>query len=85
MTCETQLVLRFHDWANTLKQHGQVDALLLDFSHTKLLHKLANCGINGKTLAWIAAFLHNRTQFVVVNGTHSTSTQAFVQPISAFL
>ena len=67
--------------AHTLNQHGQVDALLLDFSkafdkvsHTTLLHKLALCGINGKTLAWIAVFLHNRTQFVVVNGTHSTTT-----------
>ena len=67
--------------ANTLNQHCEVDALLLDFSkafdkvsHTKLLHKLAHCGINGKTLVWIAAFLLNRTQFVVVNGTHSTTT-----------
>ena len=67
--------------ANTLNQHCEVDALLLDFSkafdkvsHTKLLHKLAHCGINGKTLAWIAAFLLNRTQFVVVNVTHSTTT-----------
>ena len=69
--------------ANTLNQHCEVDALLLDFSkafdkvsHTKLLHKLAHCGINGKTLAWIAVFLHNRTQFVVVNGNHSTTTPA---------
>ena len=30
--CETQLVLTFHDWANNLSQHSQVDALLLDFS-----------------------------------------------------
>ena len=81
LSCETQLVLTFHDWANTLNQHGQVDALLLDFSkafykvsHTKLQHKLAHCSINGKTLAWIAAFFHNRTQFVVVSGTHSTTT-----------
>ena len=67
--------------ANTLNQHCEVDALLLDFSkvfdkvsHTKLLHKLAHCGINRKTLVWIAAFLLNRTQFVVVNSTHSTTT-----------
>ena len=81
LSCETQLVLTFHDWANTLNQQGQVDALLLDFSkafykvsHTKLQHKLAHCSINGKTLAWIAAFFHNRSQFVVVSGTHSTTT-----------
>ena len=71
LSCETQLVLTFHDWV----------ILLLDFSkafhkvsHIKLQHKLAHCGINGKTLAWITAFLHNRTQFVVVNGTHSATT-----------
>ena len=51
----------------------------LSVSHTKLLHRLAHCGImNGKSLAWIAAFLHNRTQFVVVNGTHSTTAARFV-------
>ena len=44
-------------------------------SHTKLLHDLAHCGINGKKLAWIAAFLQNHTQFVIVNGTHSTTAQ----------
>ena len=43
-------------------------------SHTKVLHKLAHCGINGKTLAWIAAYLQNRTQFVVIDGTRSTTT-----------
>ena len=81
LSCETQLILTFHDWANTLNQRGQVDALLLDFSkafnkvsHTKLLHKLAHCGINGKMLAWSVTFLHDRTQFVVINGTHSTTT-----------
>ena len=46
----------------------------LSVSHTKLLHRSAHCGINGKSLAWIATFFHNRTQFVVVNGTHSTTT-----------
>ena len=30
MSCETQLALTCHDWANILNQQGQVDALLLD-------------------------------------------------------
>ena len=71
---ETQLVLTFHDWATIVTQHGQVDALLLDFSkafdkvsHKKLTHKLAQYGISGKSLVWIAAFLQNQTQFTVVN------------------
>ena len=69
MSCETQLVLTCHDWANILNQQGQVGALLLDFSkafdkvsHAKLLHKLGQYGVNGKTLQWISGFLHNRTQ-----------------------
>ena len=81
MSGETQLVLTCHDWANILNQQGQVDALLLDFSkafdkvsHTKLLHKLDQYGVNGKTHKWISGFLHNRTQFVAINGTHSSTT-----------
>ena len=70
-----------HDWANILNQQGQVDALQLDFSkafdkvsHTKLLHKLDQYGVNGKTHKWISRFLHNRTYFVAINGTHSSTT-----------
>ena len=80
LSCETQLVLTFHDWASILNQRGQVDALFLDFSkafdkvsHEKLLHKICQYGINGRTHAWISAFLKNRSQFVVVNGAHSCS------------
>ena len=79
MSCETQLVLTCHDSANILNQQGQVDALLLDFSkafdkvsHAKLLHKLEQYGVNGKTLQLISGFLHNRTQFVAINGSHSS-------------
>ena len=43
-------------------------------SHIKVLHKLADCGINGKTLAWTAAYLQNRTQFVVIDCTRSNTT-----------
>lgn len=79
LSCETQLVLTFHDWTTIVNQHGQVDALLLDFSkalnkvsHRKLTHKLAQYGISRESLAWIAPFLQNRTQFTV--GTHSITT-----------
>ena len=76
MSYETQLVLTFPDWANTLNQHGQVNFSKASdkVSHTKALHKLAHCGINGKTLAWIATYLQNRAQFVVIDGTRSTTT-----------
>ncbi|XP_032223431.2 uncharacterized protein LOC116604739 [Nematostella vectensis] len=78
-SCETQLILATHDWGSTLNSHGQVDAIMLDFSkafdkvsHAKLSHKLHHCGIRGKTLGWIEAFLNNRNQFVVVDGSHSS-------------
>ena len=82
LSCETQLVLTFHDWATIVNQHGQVDARpsfgflegLRQSFHKKLTHKLAQYGISRKSLAWIPAFLQNRTQFTVVNGTHSTTT-----------
>ena len=55
-----------------------MDIILLDFSkafdvvpHQRLLSKLYMYGISGKTLGWIQGFLGNRTQKVVVNGSHS--------------
>ena len=41
-------------------------------SHPKLIYKLQHCGIGGKTLSWIEAFISNRTQSVVVDGSHSS-------------
>ena len=49
-------------------------------SHKKLTHKLAQYGISGKSLVWIAAFLQNQTQFTVVNGAHSTTTSVTSGP-----
>ena len=39
--------------------------------HGRLLHKLANYGIRGRTQLWMRGFLHGRTQEVVVEGQHS--------------
>ena len=39
--------------------------------HKRLLAKLAYYGIAGNTFNWIGAFLHNRTQRVVLNGSKS--------------
>ena len=78
-SCETQLILAVHDWATTLNNHGQVDAIMLDFrkafdkvSHAKLIHKLEHYGIQGKTRLWPATFLTKRSQFVAVDGSHSS-------------
>jgi exonuclease III len=78
-SCETQLAISLNDWAETLNAKGQVDVLLLDFSkafdvvsHQRLLHKLQFYGVGGKTNLWIKSFLAERSQTVVVNGTHSS-------------
>ena len=58
----------------------QTDLILLDFSkafdkvnHSKLLWKLHQYGIRGNALAWIRAFLGNRSQTVVIDGEESES------------
>ena len=77
-SCETQLVSAFHEWASCLEDCGQTDIKLLDFSkafdhvpHSRLMLKLKMYGINGRTGAWIEAFLGNRSQSIIVNGSHS--------------
>lgn len=52
-----------------------MDAIVLDFSkafdkvgHKRLIHKLHHYGITGKTQSWIASFLSNRSQKVVIDG-----------------
>ena len=58
-----------------MKDGKQTDIILLDFSkafdkvnHEKLIFKLHNYGIRGKTLSWIKAFLNGRSQTVVLEG-----------------
>ena len=43
-------------------------------SHTKLIFKLSQIGINGCILKWIAHFLFSRRQRVMVNGVCSEWT-----------
>ena len=72
---ETQLVTLVHNLATGMAGSGQVNMILLDFSkafdkvdHRLLLLKLQRYGINGNYLKWIASFLENREQFVLVDG-----------------
>ena len=62
--------------------HGCV-VLLLDLTaafdtidHEILLDRISShCGIDGKPLAWIASYLRNRTQSVIVDGAESDPVQ----------
>ena len=68
------------DLARNVSKGKQTDLILLDFSkafdkvnHSKLLWKLHQYGIRGNALAWIRAFLGNRSQTVVLDGEESES------------
>ena len=68
------------DLARNVSTGKQTDLILLVFSkvfdkvnHSKLLWKLHQYGIRGTALAWISAFLGNRSQTVVLEGEESGS------------
>jgi len=67
--------------AKGLDKNEQIDAILLDFSkafdkvsHTRLLIKLDNYGVRGRTLKWVQWFLAGREQRVVLEGSQSRTS-----------
>ena len=77
-SAELQLIKTSHDFASSLNNKGQTDAILLDFSkafdrvpHDLLLTKLQHYGVSGNILNWITDFLNSRTQRVVCGGVTS--------------
>ncbi len=77
-SCEAQLLITTHDLASLRDRGTQVDMAILDFSkafdtvpHNKLLHKLKRYGVGGSIHAWVASFLKQRDQCVVVDGQQS--------------
>ena len=77
-SCETQLLQLIEDLARNMTEGKQTDHILLDFSkafdnlnHLKLLYKLKEHGVRGKTLGWIESFLVGRSQIVVLDGESS--------------
>ena len=81
-SCMTNLIETIDDWTQALEEDSSLDAIYMDFKkafdtvpHQRLLRKLQATGIQGRTLKWIEAFLENRTQRVVVNGTKSSPAE----------
>ena len=82
-SCETQLVQFFHDMVSNLDRaqnrgHRQTDVIIMDFAkafdkvlHRRLLYKLHYYGIRGSTHQWIASWLSERFQKVVLDGQAS--------------
>ena len=78
ISCETQLLLTFHDLATIHDKGLQTDIGILDFSkafdvvpNQRLLNKLSHYGIDGSCHRWIKSCLSGRTQKVMVDGTFS--------------
>ena len=79
-SCETQLLLTVHDFANGLIDGKQTDAIILDFTKAfdKILHKhlctkLHYYGIRGPILDWIKDFISNKSQQVFLDGCSNES------------
>ena len=72
-SCETQLIEFINDLHKSIDSKTQVDIVVMDFakafdkvSHDKLIYKLGNYGIRGRTLDWITDFLKDRSQKVLL-------------------
>ena len=77
--CETQLLVFVQDIDTNMQDGLQTDVCVLDFSkafdkvgHQLLVEKLKWYGIQGNVNHWIADFLKNRTQSVVIEGVSSS-------------
>ena len=79
-SCEAQLLQFYHDTVSNLDRaqnrgHRQTDVIIMDFAkafdkvpHKRLLYKLHYYGIRGSAHKWIASWLSDRYQKVVLDG-----------------
>ena len=79
-SCQTQLVALVEDLLHNMDNRCQIDLIFLDFAkafdrvpHQRLLSKLSTYGIAGNILQWIRAWLTQRSQQVVLDGSCSAS------------
>ena len=80
LSCQTQLVEIYHALLTNMHIGHQTDIIIRDFSkafdkvnYNKLIHKLKAHRVDMLTIEWIEAFLSNRSQIVVLDGTSSNS------------
>ena len=79
--CITNFLKSLELTTKAISQKESMDVLYLDFAkafdkvpHQRLIHKLAQYGIQNKMLNWIKAFLSNRRQRVVLGDSISSWT-----------
>ena len=85
----TQLLEFMEELTTSLEGGRQADIIILDFAkafdrvnHSLLVHKIhQGYGIRGSTITWIANFLSDRRQAVVIDG----SCSAFVESDQEYL
>ena len=77
----TALVSTFHNILQLMENGSDVSLVFFDLRkafdsvpHLPLLHKLKDIGLNQHTLQWIASYLFNRQQYVVMDGASSGPT-----------
>ena len=77
-SCGSKLIITTEESQRSIDQNKQVDEIILDFSiafdtvaHNKLISKLQNWGIQGRTNEWINKWLKFRNQKVVLDGEMS--------------
>ena len=78
-SCQTNMLLCLEKWTEVVDSDRSVDVAYFDYakafdkvSHRLLLLKLKAYGIEGKLLAWLAAWLSDRKQRVVVGNAKSS-------------
>lgn len=74
----SQLLKIVDEWTKALDDGHYIESIYLDIEkafdtvpHKRLLHKLNKYGLQGNILGWLQSFLHDRKQFVCVNGESS--------------
>ena len=77
-SCETQLLELTEQLSTNLDKGLETDVIVLDFAkafdkvnHSLLTRKIGHYGVRGEVNTWIADFLSERTQAVVVDGCKS--------------